>query len=110
MVKKNDSAPELPEGMEVSHLRAKNDGRKKAWFIKRIEELESQLEAQTQTVNGNGSHQTNNDDYAQGFIDCMHRFQLMNKAARQNLYRQIIEHGPGAVKRLKGAKFRGVVL
>ena len=88
-----------------------NDGRKKAWWVKKIEMLEAQLaEAGVTQTESAESSETNNEDYAQGFVDCMHRFQLLNKIARNNIHRDIVANGPGAVKRMKGSKFRGFSL
>lgn len=90
----------------LDHLKAKNDGRKKAWFLKKIEELEGELAKVTPNSAGNSY----NEIYAEGFISCMHNFQILNKVARNNLRQQIIEHGPGAIKKVKQAKFRGFSL
>lgn len=102
------------------HLKAKNDGRKRAWWVKRIEDLEGELEAhrnggQSQTMpevlgaSSNGEASTN-EQYAAGFIDCMHKFQILSKMQRNRLRQEILARGQGAVKNMRSAKFRGMSL
>lgn len=97
-------------------LKAKNDGRKKAWWIKKIEKLEAriaELEGQSHTVtNGVAAQEVIVDDaeWSDGFIACMHQFQILSKAARQQIHRELTANGRGYARRLKGAKFRGLSL
>lgn len=80
-------------------LVSKNDGRKKAWWTKKIEALEKEL------AEGNGHSVNYNEVYAQAFFDAMCRFQIRNKAGRNQIKLQILTNGPGAVKRIKGLIF-----
>lgn len=85
-------------------LKSPQDGRKKAWWAKKIEQLEAELAAK-----GPKSYASTHE-WADGFVACMHQFQLLSKSQRQQIHRQLLEHGPGYAKRIKGARFRGVVL
>lgn len=112
MEKEKAPSVKVPE-----RLVSKPDGRKKAWWVKRIEELEAELAAYR---NGNGAvtaietpvtsvdEVASNASYADGFVDCMHRFQILNKLSRHRVHQQIISRGRGAVKNMHHAKFRGV--
>lgn len=101
-------------------LRAKNDGRKKAWWVKKIEKLEGEIEmlkAQNiikghSVTNGEAaSHIISGDDeWAEGFVTCMRQFQVMNKAGINRVLQQLKEHGKGYAKRIKGGRFRGMTL
>jgi hypothetical protein len=99
-----------------SRLKAKNDGRKKAWWVKRIEELERELELlraeRDFNLDSNGDrwvevpiNNNYNEIYANGFVDAMNRFQIRNKASRKQIKHNIMMKGPDAVKRLRGSIF-----
>lgn len=100
------------------HLKAKNDGRKKAWWVKKIEELEGELSAYKNGAHSSTSPEASlsqeipgtNESYASGFIDCMHKFQILSKVQRGRLRQEIVRRGPGAVKNMRSAKFRGMSL
>lgn len=98
--------------MEVSkELISKNDGRKKAWWIKRIEQLEAELEVLRRQLPENGEqNEIDNLSYAEGFVDCLHKFQILSKVMRKRLHTRILQHGPGEVKNMHGPKFRGLTL
>lgn len=99
----------MESNVKVSdELMGPNDGRKKPWYVKKIEELEAQISSlNTQPQNG---EKNSTALFADGFVAAMHSFQIQNKAYRQRVHQQILEHGPGYIKRLKGSKFRGFTI
>lgn len=100
-------------------LKAKDDGRKKAWFIKEIEDLKeknAELEARLTSYEYASETQTNDEpeitldykSYAQGFADCMGKFQILTKKTRAQVKLNLETNGPAGIRKIKHSKFRGV--
>lgn len=75
---------------------------KQVWWKTKIAELEAkvaELEAQTITVSSSVS------DYADGYVDCMHKYGILSKLQRRRIHEKIIADGIGAVKATKRSRF-----
>lgn len=117
MAEERETVVEVTENLKASD----KDGRKRAWWIKKIEALEAKLAAyenggtesvsdtaeQAEATVAFAADMNPNQIFADGFVAAMHQFQIMNKSARQNIYRQMVEKGPGYARRLRGSRFRG---
>lgn len=103
-----------PEVKIDENIKSKEDGRKKAWWIKKIEKLEeeiSTLKKHSTSINsGADSVSIDTVSFCEGYMHCMSSYQLLSKATRRKLKERILKDGPGAVKNQKAAKFRGVTL
>lgn len=97
----DETQKEVPE-----HLVSKKDGRKRAWWVKKIAVLEAELAS---LRNGTGAD-ISSDSWAEGFVACLNQFQIMNKSARKRILVQLKMNGPKYARRIKGAKFRGFTL
>jgi len=101
-VSRLDGAVHTAEQIKLAkeeRFKANKDGRKKAWWVKRIDYLEAELAGKDAKVSDR--------DWSNGFVACMHQFQIMSKATRRQIYEQLKQHGPGYAKQIKGARFRG---
>lgn len=83
----------------------KQDGRKKAWYVKKIEQLEAEIEFLKSGKMDPNDLILDNAIYAEGFVDAMHRFQIRNKSTRSKIKDSIVKNGKGAVKRIRGSLF-----
>lgn len=78
--------------------------KKKVWYQVKIEELEAkvaELSSMTLTV----SSPSSNEAYADGFVDCMHKYGILSKFQRRRVREKIIAEGAGAVKATKRSRF-----
>lgn len=103
-----------PEVKVGENLKAKEDGRKKAWWIKKIEKLEEELaDLRKHSVTINKATDTVSLDtvsFCEGYMLCMSSYQIASKAVRRRMKEQILTNGPGVVKNNRRDKFRGVSL
>jgi hypothetical protein len=103
-----------------------NQGKRKAWYQLKIQELEakvaelsaqltvSSLQPVTETSTYGDSESTvlnvssstsYSDAYADGYVDCMHKYGILSKVMRRRTHDLIKAKGTGAVKGAKRTRF-----
>lgn len=90
--------------------------KKKAWYQVKIEELEAKVKAlheaamihTTSTLNAPEVAEIEpsiNEAYANGYVDCMHKYGILSKLIRRRTHEMLKLQGPGAVKGTKRNRF-----
>lgn len=95
--------------------------KRKAWYQLKIEELEAKVEKLSSlnltSTNGAAVIPTEfaarvmnyNEAYADGYVDCMHKYGIMSKVIRRRTHENIALQGPGAIKGSKRTNISFVV-
>lgn len=93
-------------------------GKRKAWYQVKIEDLEAkvaELQAQalitltaTSTTTSSDlvvESRTYEDGFADGYVECMHKYGILSKVLRRRTHMLLKQKGPGAVKGGKRTRF-----
>lgn len=95
----------------------KEKQKKKAWYQIKIEELEAKI-AELSILNLNSTvtvssspdslitvEGSETECYADGYVDCMHKYGILSKVMRRRVHENIMAKGIGAVKGTKRQRF-----
>lgn len=88
--------------------------KRKAWYQVKIEELEARV-AELSSVHTTSTNEvfselvvkdgSFNDGFADGYVECMHKYGILSKVIRRRTHEMLKLKGPGAVKATKRTRF-----